>query len=148
MIRAKFRCMGVTYRWDKTQRVEMLPVTHKESHTSGGEVDAEENLQFWNATPAGNIDLTFSAEQPCDFEPGAYYYIDFEESPEGRWVLDKVTQLSGSLEVSLGASWGGDFVQYGTIKMTIDNEVAWKHLDGKAGKKWAVTFTFAEASDS
>jgi len=147
MIRAKFRCMGVEKRWDGIRNVKMLPVTHKQTHTSGGEVDAEENLQFWEATPAGTVDLTFSKEQACDFEPGDYYYIDFEEDLSGRWKLTQVTQLDNSLEVVFSAPWDVDYLSYGTIKMTIDNQVAWDCFDGNVGKKWDVAISFAEASD-
>jgi len=139
--------MGIENRWDKTHRVEMLPVTHKETYTSGGEVNAEENLSFWEATPAGKIDLTFGIHQPSDFKPGDYYYIDFEENPEGRWKLSRVSRFHNSMEVVLEAPWGGDYVMYGSIKMTIDNEVTWKHFEDHMGKKWGVAFTWAEKSD-
>ena len=148
MIRAKFRCMGVERRWDKTHRIEMLPVTHKETWTSHGEVEAPENLQFWKATPAGRIRATFGDTHECPFNPGDYYYVDFEADPNGRWRLQKVTQLSESLEVRFEAPWGTELLQFGNIEMTIDNGAAWDSFDGRAGTPWSVTFRFAEASDT
>jgi hypothetical protein len=69
--RAKFVCTGVRkYRhWDRRKGflydAEMMPVT------SG----SEENKQFFEATPAGKLEISTLRED--FFEPGKEYYLDF-----------------------------------------------------------------------
>jgi len=148
MIRAKFRCMSVTRRWNGETYVEMLPVTHRQSHTSGGEVAAKENLDFWEATPAGKIRLEYTQKQECSFEPGDYYYVDFEESPEGQWRLERVEECITTLTIQIDSEWGLPLIQSGHVQMSIDNKQAWPHFQGKIHSRWNVTLRFAEASDS
>lgn len=147
MIRAKFRCMSVTHRWNGERHVEMLPVTHRQSHTSGGEVSAEENLSFWEATPAGKIQLEYKATQECPFDPGAYYYVDMEESPEGTWRLERVEECITTLTINLDSDWDLPLLRSGHIHMSIDNKKAWTPFQGKIHSRWNVMFRFAEPSD-
>lgn len=140
MIRAKFRCMGVNHRWNGEKFVEMLPVTHRQSYTTGDEVEAEENLSFWKATPGGSVKLTYIEGQECPFEPGHYYYVDFEEG-EGPWKLRSVQQFETSLTISMSTGWGGEDLHHGEVEMTIDNEAAWGHFDNKVGRMWSVGFS-------
>jgi hypothetical protein len=141
VIRAKFRCMSVTHRWDGERIVEMLPVTHRQPHTTEGEVDAEENLAFWKATPSGRIELHYRKDQGYTFEPGAYYYVDLDRSEVGIWKLDSFHQWGESIEVIFHTGWGGDTIQRGEFKMSIDNEDAWGHFTNQVGTKWRVAFT-------
>lgn len=148
MIRAKFRCMGVNDRWD-CRTAEFLPVTHRHSHTTGEPAEAEENLAFWQATPAGKVYLTYLKEvedlnqsgQDCPFVAGAYYYMDLEEDEEGEWKLDLITQRVENLTVEIVSGWGCREFHHGKVEMTIDNEAAWPSFVGKVGSAWRVVLT-------
>ena len=71
MVRAKFTCIGVrkSLHWDRSKgflfEATFSPVT------SG----SEENKQFFEATPSGEIKLSTYKEDY--FEPGKSYFIDF-----------------------------------------------------------------------
>ena len=67
MVRAKFRVHNVTRNSWGTD-VAMSPVY------SG----SDENKQFWDATPCGEIRMTIKNEAAAKhFEPNKEYYIDF-----------------------------------------------------------------------
>jgi len=145
MIRAKFRCMEVVLRWDKTRRVELLPVNN---HVTEGQASDTENHDFWKATPSGKLNLTYTAEQDCQFVAGEYYYVDLEHHADGSWLLEPVEQRVTSLTVGFNAPWQGELLHQGHLEMSIDNEAAWPAFVGKVGSKWRVSFSWAEASDT
>lgn len=77
-VRAKFVVESVTMskHWDKAKppikTVKLRPVV------GGG---SEENAKFYEATPAGQIELgTINAEAAAQFELGAEYYVDFTKA--------------------------------------------------------------------
>jgi hypothetical protein len=150
-VRAKFRCLGINQRYDGNFIAELKPVQQKGSNS-------KENAEFWSCSPNGGCSLVFHKKHPL--EVGAYYYIDmvFEEgadSPE-LWKLDYLTRNSeGSAEVCL--SWYCTYdwrnkpegMLTGNVKIGMEKkaEGAIKAFS-QPGSKWAVEFTFAEASDS
>jgi hypothetical protein len=146
-VRAKFRCLGITEKWDGSFVAELSPVMQK------GE-NSEENKQFWSASPSGECHLTYHAVH--DLKVGAYYYIDMVQDDEGKWSLDEVSDRGeGSGEVFFYYYRNYDYQKpkphgliTGNFKIGIDGQ----HTNalsafGKAGTKWKVDFTFAEASD-
>ncbi|MBN3990041.1 MAG: hypothetical protein HWQ36_21235 [Nostoc sp. NMS2] len=71
MIRAKFICQqNLPDRETKTATVILTPVTSNPP--------SEENLTFWQATPAGNITLQITnPAASSQFSVGTAYYVDF-----------------------------------------------------------------------
>lgn len=71
MIRAKFTCQKNTLNHEtQTATVIFTPVTTSPPN--------EENLTFWQATPAGNITLQITnPEASAQFSVGTAYYVDF-----------------------------------------------------------------------
>ena len=71
MIRAKFTCQQNTLDQEtQTATVVLTPVTN--------DPPSEENLTFWQATPAGEI--TLQIDNPlasAQFSVGTAYYVDF-----------------------------------------------------------------------
>jgi hypothetical protein len=73
MVRAKFKCHGVTKRTgfnghEFVYDAEMSPVV------GNGREGNEENDKFYAATPGGKISIVSAA---VHFEPGKTYYVDF-----------------------------------------------------------------------
>ena len=145
MIRAKFRCMEVAIRWDKTRRVELLPVN---DHITQGQASDTENHDFWEATPSGKLNLVYTSGQECQFVAGEYYYVDLEQEDAGDWLLEPVEQRVSSLNVEFHSPWQGEHLHHGVLEMSINNQTAWPAFVGKVGSKWKVTFSWAEASDT
>ena len=140
MIRAKFRCMSVTRKWDGHEIVEFKPVNRS------GDQDPE-NQKFWDATPSGEAQLTFKG--PCGYEPGDYYYIDMGQSEDAKWFLHSVTRtIDNAGEVYFHRSWAEiqEGLEHGSVKMWI-NFPETLDLFGAPDSKWAVTFTHAEPND-
>ncbi|MGF1989104.1 MAG: hypothetical protein RMY62_014695 [Nostoc sp. ZfuVER08] len=71
MIRAKFTCQQNTLDHEtQTATVILHPVT--------ANPPSKENLAFWNATPAGKIELQITnPEASAQFSVGTVYYVDF-----------------------------------------------------------------------
>ncbi|MEH2224401.1 hypothetical protein [Nostoc sp.] len=71
MIRAKFTCQQNTLNHEtQTATVILTPVTTNPPN--------EENLTFWQATPAGNITLQITnPAASAQFSVGTSYYVDF-----------------------------------------------------------------------
>ncbi|PHJ55753.1 hypothetical protein VF14_36715 [Nostoc linckia z18] len=71
MIRAKFTCQqNILNHETQTAEVILCPVTTNPP--------SEENLAFWNATPAGEIKLQITNPQAsAQFAVGTSYYVDF-----------------------------------------------------------------------
>ncbi|MEH1905844.1 MAG: hypothetical protein V7L04_31815 [Nostoc sp.] len=70
-VRAKFTCQqNKIDHEDGAATVILTPVTTNPP--------SEENLTFWKATPAGQIELQIDNPQAsAQFTPGADYYVDF-----------------------------------------------------------------------
>jgi len=146
-VRAKFRCLGVTQKWDKSWQIELGPVMQRGKNS-------EENRKFWECSPTGECHLFFHQEHP--FEPGAYYYIDMVPNDAGVWELQDVTKRSGgSGEVFFSHYRQYDYQQgkpvgllNGHLKIGVDgNKTQALQTWGDPGSHWDVTFTFAEPSD-
>lgn len=79
MIRAKFRIMTASRHWDGSTSLNLLPV-----NANGDDVDAEENKLFWDATPAGEMSISFAPDDEPDWmSAGGYVFLDLEENVDG-----------------------------------------------------------------
>lgn len=148
MVRAKFRCLSITYRLDHTS-VELKPVIPKGDGWPGG---SEENRQFWQASPTGEASVTYRHTSP-PFKVGEYYYIDLQEVPEdapGRpWKLWEVSSMESRLTVRLGLDWLSDGeMTAGSLSLGIENKGAWPPFIGKVGTRWSVEITPAKPPES
>lgn len=73
-MRAKFQCSSVKNYQGDFQEAELHAVY------SSDEKDKEENNQFSEATPSGNLKITISNPRAINFfKPGKEYYLDFTE---------------------------------------------------------------------
>lgn len=152
-VRAKFRCLAVSHKWNHEIVAEFGPVLNKKGD------HYEENKTFWEFTPTGELELSYFHE--CPIEPGAYYYLDLVESDgENPWTLNMLSLHEGGRgDVQL--SWyrnmpdGWDYKQpypaglhRGQFEMTIEGSRT-RALEtfGKPGTKWELTVTLAEPSD-
>jgi len=141
-LRAKFRVLRVTQRWDNTWELHLAPVM----------ATSEENKSFWDATPAGECDLIWRG--PHEFQCAAYYYVELEPHHTGQWTLDsKVDRGYGAGD----AEWSmytqhqftgkppDDGLQKGNLKISLDGDktAAWELL-GVPREKWSIKFTLAE----
>ena len=150
-VRAKFRCMSVTKKWDNNTVVEFSAVLQQGKNP--------ENAEFWKFTPSGDATLKFKGpsfnSRDVEYSPGDYYYIDMVKNcQEGGWRLSQVSHTgeeNGSVELctnnkkTVGWNEGVGFT-YGKLTMGLDHAPALGWFD-KAGEDWEVTFTFAEPSD-
>lgn len=69
--RAKFYAMTVGTTFSGGATVLLTATT----------ADTPEDQAFWNATPAGTINLTITNPAAADvFTAGKYYYVDFTEA--------------------------------------------------------------------
>jgi hypothetical protein len=141
MIRAKFRCISVTFELSGRVRAELKPVDPKVAFHPDG---AEENRAFWDATPAGEATFRFKDEAAAVAaglgRPGGYFYLDMFESLEDsapfnfgrKWLLDRCKAVPEykQLDVSLSRGWSDEAeLSYGEITMSI--------LNGSAGAIFA-----------
>lgn len=83
-VRAKFKCISVTSSLgsrrapDGKSYVECEMRTVKLQPVYGNNDPNHENTKFWNATPAGAIELgVINLEAAGQFEIGREYYVDF-----------------------------------------------------------------------
>lgn len=149
-VRAKFRCMSVMKKWDRSTIVELSPVCQRGENP--------ENKQFWNCTPSGDAQLNFRGpaldSRDKEYTPGDYYYIDMTLSEDGGWFLSIVTyhgKENGQVELSTrGGKYTADYNEegftYGKLEMGIDNPPAFAAF-GEPASTWDIQFTWAEASD-
>lgn len=148
-VRAKFRCMSVTKKWDGSSIVEFAAVLQQGKNP--------ENAEFWKFTPSGDATLNFRGpirdDRGEEYKPGDYYYIDMHKSDEGGWCLSTVTshgKENGSVELCTNnkktVGWGEEGFTYGKLTMGIDNPPAFLAFD-EAGAAWDVQFKWAEKSD-
>jgi len=142
LIRAKFRCMSVTYHAEQDSDVRLLPVGPKGWAYPDG---CEENKAFWDATPSGEMKVGIKLGEPVPFQVGAFYYIDMKVAEEG-WKLWEVRQHENCLTVNLGLKWDTEREGYvhASLEMTINEGSAADAYKGKVGTKWSVVITPAE----
>jgi hypothetical protein len=152
-VRAKFRCLSITKKWDHSVVAELGAVMNKKGD------NFEENRSFWDCTPTGKVELVYHDE--CELEVGAYYYVDLVETEdESAWHLNYV-RLSDNGQGDVGFSWwrkmpeGWNHKQpmlpgmhRGSFEMAIEGTKT-KALEAfqKPGSRWKVSFTFASPSD-
>lgn len=152
MIRAKYRCLSITHRLTNGGQATdtscaLKPVIAKSKDYPGG---SEENHQFWSATPLGEAEFVYR-DVPANvpFVVGGYYYFDFEqiEDPNGRcWKFWKHEQTESTLTVQIGLGWEpNEYLSSASVSMSIENKSAWPAFMGKAGTRWQVTVTPADA---
>lgn len=148
MVRTKMRCMGINARITETA-VELQPVIGKSKDWPGG---CEENRQFWDATPAGEVTLWYQPYTETPFRVGAYYYLDLEEIPakgDRTWKLWEVAETESQQTVKFGMSWDNTKTPVrGDFQMTINNRDAWKHFGQKAGTHWRVSISDAPGPET
>jgi len=153
LVRAKFRCLSITQKYDGLWLAELRPVQQKG-------VNSEENKKFWEYSPNGECNLTYYAKHALEI--GAYYYIDMEQvehpQPNGEhWTLNSISRNeSGGGEVYLSWYKAYDYQKpkpegmlSGSLKIGMEAKAqgALAALS-TPGSKWNVKFNFAEASDT
>lgn len=148
-VRAKFRCLSITTKYDGLIIVELKPVQQKG-------VNPKENAEFWSYTPSGECQLVFHKTTPI--KVGDYHYIDMvlqEGAGADCWNLDfRTLHDEGAAEVYLSRRLS---YSYNDMPEGFLNGYIKMHLEPKAkgaiesfnrpGSKWKVEFTFAEGSD-
>jgi hypothetical protein len=156
MIRAKFRCLSITTKYDGTIVANLAPVKRDGKDS--------ENSQFWKYSPNGDCELFFHKE--CNLEVGAYYYIDMERvlmKPDGQehpdlWTLDCRNESHGGQYVNIEMAWYVKRTDYskpppvgmtsGRFKVGL-SEAAEAAKEGfkPVGSLWTLAFVFVEKSD-
>ena len=148
-VRAKFRVLSVTKKWDHWNTVELGPVLQKGSNP--------ENSEFWRYTPSGGCTITFMGptidDRGQEYQPGDYYYIDMQKDADGGWCLSQVShrgEESGDVELNTNgkftAKHGENGLRYAKLQMGLDHAPALGWFDNPGGA-WSVVFSFAEATD-
>lgn len=141
MIRAKFRCLEITTKFDGTTQVKLGPVKRTGKDT--------ENDAFWKYSPSGECTLGIQKGEPCPFEPGAYYYVDME--PGAGWRLWKIDENDYGTTVAFRAQSapGLAWLNWGEFSVTLSSEAKGaREAMRPHGSNWKFTFTLAEPSDS
>ena len=72
-VRAKFKCLQVN-NTEHTKEVNLAAVYDQ----------SEDNKDFTNATPNGNLNITIRNDAPASefFKPGKFYFMDFTEAEQ------------------------------------------------------------------
>ena len=117
-IRCVFRVQHVSNRYDDFSGIKLFPTNENRNG-----VLVEGHKRFWEATPAGSIELHIPNNSRAIgiFSPGGYVFVDFSEAePESppvgirsEWNLKQVQCSVGSFEVSLhpaAADWDRRFL--------------------------------------
>lgn len=144
MVRCKMRCLErtelvghdvATHTW----KVRLVPVMPK---IAGYPEGCEENRSFWNATPSGEVVLTYLGEP--EVQVGAFYYIDLARMHEGHkeespWKLWEVTLHERQIKVALSLSWADRPLRSGEARFDIQNVDAWPSFLGHVGTGWRVS---------
>lgn len=91
---SKFQCHGLEPAMENYPTIARLSAVYANSDGT----ENEENKQFSEATPSGNIDLAISQGFKAHkfFTQGRYYYVTFELIPltEKELEWDKVSKMS------------------------------------------------------
>ena len=146
-IRAKFRCTSFAQHVDQPGKLTFLPVMSKCGYYPGG---SEENTAFWEATPAGKLEIS-SFLGDTNYKLGAFYYIDLVEVADDplAWKLWQITRMKDSLKVTVSKAWSKDHpITTGTLELDIHNKTAWAAFEGKVDTKWLVSTVEASPSDA
>lgn len=146
-VRAKFRCMNLERVWsNKTTTVRLLPVGPKGSAYPDG---CEENKQFWEYTPGGEMNLVYGNVdvERVSFKLGCAYYVDMQAvEKETIWKLRFNGQYEHQLNMEIVTGWQNDTegLCSGSVKMEILNQAAWPAFQERGpGSYWKVMFTEA-----
>jgi hypothetical protein len=145
-VRCKFRCLSITHNATPNltgTEVRLVPVCPKSSSYPNG---CEENKSFWDATPSGELKVSFAQDAEVPFLLGRSYYIDLEQTDEGDdlWKLWEVNQHSSDICIRLGLGWSHDRpMMSAEFETCINNQNAWAPFVGHVDTKWTVTFTEA-----
>lgn len=140
MVRCKMRCLERTelvgHEEAHTWRVRLVPVMPK---IPGYPEGCEENRAFWDATPSGEVILTYLGEP--EIRVGAFYYIDLERMHEGEglWKLWAVTRQERQIKAELSLSWGTRPIRSGEARFDIQNVAAWPSFLEHVGSGWRVS---------
>lgn len=147
-VRAKFRVMEISRHWNgKLTEVRLLPVYGKHGNKWDEPDACEENVAFWDATPAGEASVQYGTveEAKVPFKLGRAYYIDMNPVDDvTRWKLKVTSSYETQLDVRLSCSWDTEHLRTGHVEMSINNTGAWPaFMDPGPGSFWQVTFTEA-----
>lgn len=158
VVRAKFRCLSVTFDHRGGAKAVLKPVIAKSGDWPGG---SEENAAFWAASPDGECEVSHAARDGFPFEAGAYYYIDLAhprpvpslhlgETVSGDWRLAEEARSADMLRVTFDLPWKAerDGATSGQLRIGIANRAAWEAFLGHAGTWWYVRFTRADVGNS
>jgi len=152
-IRAKFRCLEITQKWDDATVVKLMPVTKKKYEYGTEPMNFAENEQFWKYSPSGDCFLHFKGTDAVPFKLGSYYYIDMTPIPEGLWTLGRserwgvVGAGTATFHCSRSDAPAGE-MRYGTFQIGVAGTDAGPNaatIDsfGLPEKKWSFVFTLA-----
>jgi hypothetical protein len=143
MVRAKFRCLEISYRLNQTL-VKLKPVIAKNDDWPNG---SEENAKFWSASPHGEIEFSYDEGVGHPFKLRGYYYLDMEpgdESEERPWKLWSLEQSESTLTIKMGMSYDNEAtLRSASLMLSIENVDAWPHFQGTIGTPWKVSMTEA-----
>lgn len=147
IVRCKFRCLSITRNAEPDlagAQARFLPVCPKSSAYPDG---CEENKEFWDATPSGEMNVSFRQGAEIPFTLGRSYYIDLElsdDEDEVRWKLWEVAEHPNDVCVKLGLGWDNDRdMMSAQLEFCANNAGAASAFLGKADTKWRATFTEA-----
>lgn len=140
VIRSKFRCVEQTRHVEQAEVWRFRPVYPK--GCAGPDGECEENRQFWDATPSGELVVRGPAEP---FVLGDFYFIDATPAEAGEFKLYRCQQHGtagegGTLDVALGLRWDdARQPQHVDYTMGILNASAWTpFLEAGEGSRWRV----------
>ena len=147
MIRAKFRCMSVTYNAERASDVRFLPVVPKCSAYPEG---CDENRSFWDATPSGEMKIAIKQGVEVPYTVGDFYFIYMERLDEvndvvGSWKMWEVSQHDTNINIQLGLRWSNERdMTSASLSMGIVNKTIWPAFIGRLGSKWHVRIEHAD----
>lgn len=147
--RAKFRILSILRELESVT-IRMRPVMPR-TKTWPQEENSAENAAFWDATPSGLVELTYLPDPAGGFDAvhgytiGAYVYVDIAEAADSDWTCTIVSHSATQLDAHLQKGWSKDLLRQGRVELSIQNAAAWPTFEGKAGQRFAVTFSPAPA---
>lgn len=145
-VRAKYRVLWIKKGWDKSHRLEAAPIMPRTKDWPQEE-NSVENAAFWEATPSGKLDMTFTEGHEPPWKPDEAILIYMEPAEEG-WKLYKVGLYEDQLEIIFypqGAPLPEGCVS-AEFSMLINNQGAWPPFkEAGPGSRWKITFTRAAA---
>lgn len=149
-VRAKFRCLAITSKYDGGVIAALAPVKRKGRDP--------ENDDFWKYSPNGECELHYHRQ--CPIKIGAYYYVDATRvddavSPE-LWELSRRDENNSYVNVEF--SWYLRRADYGlppppglisgSLKIGLSEDAVGARAALQPVRSfWHLAFTFAEDSD-